>query len=111
MNEAEKEKAKEVGARILLARKEAGGMTQRELADLLGVVERSMHAYESGEVLPYRHLPRLEQIFGRSVSWFLHGEEELVHETELKAIRRELEEMRVGLTELLRLVQSDRDGK
>ncbi len=64
-----------VGRRIAQARREAGGMTQETLAELLCVCRRSVQAYEAGERIPYRHLPRLAAVFERPASWFLHGEE------------------------------------
>jgi transcriptional regulator with XRE-family HTH domain len=65
----------EVGARIEQARKESGGLTQRELAERLGVSERSVQAYESGEVVPYRFIRQLEELLGRPAEWILHGVE------------------------------------
>lgn len=70
------ERAKEIGGRIALARKEADGMTQRELADLLGVTERSVAAYEAGEVIPYRFMRQLEQLINRPANWILYGEQQ-----------------------------------
>lgn len=70
----DKGKAKEIGRRIQQARKEAGGMTQRELADLLHVTERSVAAYESGEVVPYRFLRELERILDVDAAYLLHGD-------------------------------------
>lgn len=95
-NVGEKERA--IGQRIAQARVEAGGMAQRELADLLGVSERSVQAYEAGEVVPYRYFKELERILGRPMAWLLHGEDAVVardeqHEAvmaELRAVRREL---------------------
>ena len=68
-------RAREIGKRIQQARKEAGGMTQRELGDLLGVTERSVAAYEAGDVVPYRYLRQLESTLNRPAAWFLYGEE------------------------------------
>ena len=68
-------KAKEIGRRITQARQEAGGMTQRELGELIGVSERNIAAYETGEVTPYRFLRKLEEVLGRSAAWILHGED------------------------------------
>ena len=64
---------KAIGKRIILARNELG-MRQVELAELLGIAERTMQAYESGEVVPYRRLKDLERVLGRPMAWFLHGE-------------------------------------
>jgi transcriptional regulator with XRE-family HTH domain len=68
-------RAKEIGERIQLARRESGGMTQRELADLLGVTERSVAAYEAGDVIPYRFIRKLEEVLSRPATWLLYGEE------------------------------------
>jgi len=67
-------RAKEIGQRIALARREAEGMTQRELADLIGVTERSVAAYEAGDVIPYRFMRKLEEVLDRPASWLLYGE-------------------------------------
>ena len=51
-------------------------MTQEQLADLLNVSKRSVQDYEAGETIPWKHFSRLEQVFGRDLGWFLHGEAE-----------------------------------
>ncbi len=66
---------KEIGQRIALARKEAGGMTQEQLAELLNVSTRSVQDYEAGETVPWKHFQLLEEIFRKPLGWFLHGEE------------------------------------
>lgn len=91
----DKVKAKEIGRRVKQARKEAGGMTQRELGDLLGVTERSVAAYETGEVVPYRFLRDLERILGVEAAWILHGDEAVRTQES-----RQLDEMMVMLREL-----------
>ena len=67
--------ARDVGRRIAQARYEAGWMTQQTLAELLCVCKRSVQAYEAGTTIPYRHLQRLAEIFERSPSWFLYGDQ------------------------------------
>jgi transcriptional regulator with XRE-family HTH domain len=67
--------AKEIGARIAKSRRELDGMTQRELADLVEVTERSVAAWELGENIPFRHMSKLGQILGREVSWLLYGDD------------------------------------
>jgi transcriptional regulator with XRE-family HTH domain len=89
------QKAKEIGRRIQQARQEAGGMTQRELGDLLGVTERSVAAYESGQVVPYRFLRELENILNVEAAWILHGEEAMRTQES-----RQMDEMLVMLKEL-----------
>jgi transcriptional regulator with XRE-family HTH domain len=65
---------REIGERITLAMKEAGGMTQEELADLLNVSKRSVQDYVAGTTVPWKHFQLLEEIFKKPLSWFLHGE-------------------------------------
>ena len=64
-----------IGRRLAQARKEAG-LTQEQLAELVGVTPRSIQGYEAGKVVPYRHLKRLEEITGKAPSWFLRNEPE-----------------------------------
>jgi transcriptional regulator with XRE-family HTH domain len=64
-----------IGRRLAQARKEAG-LTQEQIADLVGVTPRSIQGYEAGKVVPYRHLKRLEEITGKPSSWFLRNETE-----------------------------------
>lgn len=58
--------------RIRQARDEAG-LTQQELADLLGVHKRTVENYENVRV-PWRALPQLETVLNRPVGWFLRGD-------------------------------------
>ena len=87
-------RAEEVGKRIKQARLENDGMKQRELADLLGVSERSVIAYESGEVIPYRFMRDLERLLGKSAAWILHGETGPPEDAVLASILEELRELR-----------------
>jgi transcriptional regulator with XRE-family HTH domain len=68
--------AEEIGARIAQARREADGMTQEQLADLLGLSTRSVQDYEAGTTMPYKYLSRISGITGRSVEWLLRGDPE-----------------------------------
>lgn len=86
-NDVSPGRAKEIGARIVQARKEMGGMRQEELAELIHVSTRSMQAYESGEVVPYRKLKDLERVLGRSMSWILHGEAGEARDQQLDELR------------------------
>jgi len=93
-------KAIEIGGRISEARHE-NGMTQRELADLLGLSERSVAAYEIGEVVPYRYLKDLERALGRPAAWYLHGEDAMVgRDEQLSEILRRLAEIQSALRQL-----------
>jgi transcriptional regulator with XRE-family HTH domain len=64
--------AEVIGERIARARTEAG-LTQEELAELIGVSTRSLQGYEAGAVKPYRHMAKLSSTLNRPVAWFLHG--------------------------------------
>ena len=68
--------AKEIGARIALARKEAGGLTQEQLGDLINVTMRSVQNYESGGTIPWKHFQALSRVLDKPVEWFIHGERE-----------------------------------
>ena len=74
-NPVDARQAQEIGRRIGLARRETGGMTQVQLAELLNVSARSVQDYEHGITVPWRHFDRLEQITGKSLRWFLHGDD------------------------------------
>jgi transcriptional regulator with XRE-family HTH domain len=65
--------AKEIGARIALARNEAG-MTQEQLTEMATFSKRALQTWEAGNVVPYRQMHELSGLLGRPVEWFLHGE-------------------------------------
>jgi len=81
----------EIGARLAQARKQAA-MTQQALADRLGVTRRSVQGYESGAVVPYRHLDRLAEVFDRSAAWFVTGERAEAVAAPIGDLRAELRE-------------------
>jgi transcriptional regulator with XRE-family HTH domain len=62
-----------IGRRIARARKERG-LTQEELAALIGVSPRSIQGYEAGSVVPYRRLARLAAVCNRDIGWLLEGD-------------------------------------
>jgi transcriptional regulator with XRE-family HTH domain len=101
-SDEENEYATEVSKRIAQARKEAEGMTQRELADLLGVTERSVAAYESGEVIPYRFMRDLEKFLNRPAGWFLHGDGAISteHDDQLAILIEEVKKLRAEVRKL-----------
>ena len=66
--------AKEVGQRLARARQDAG-MTQKELGNLVGVTQRSVANWESGRVVPYRHLPVIEAAVGRPAASLLYSDD------------------------------------
>jgi len=75
MEEAAQKDPTGVGGRIREARM-AMGLTQDQLADLVGVGMRQIQYYESGESNPYRTLRRIAEATGRPLSFFLAGESE-----------------------------------
>lgn len=83
--------AREIGARIAQARREADGMTQDDLADALNVSKRSVQEYEAGNTIPWKHFSRLEEVFEQPLAWFLRGEERSDEET--KQLDERLEEV------------------
>jgi transcriptional regulator with XRE-family HTH domain len=62
-----------IGWRIARARKERG-LTQEELAELIGVSPRSIQGYEAGKVVPYRRLAQLAEVTNRELGWILQGD-------------------------------------
>lgn len=64
-----------IGRRIAQARREAG-LTQEELGRLIGVTTRSVQGYEAGNVIPFRHLSKLESATGKSRGWLLYGDDD-----------------------------------
>lgn len=111
----ESEAQRELGARIAEARRHAG-LTQRELAAMLGVTVRTVQNYEAGVAIPYRHLRTIESL-GHKRPWrILDGGEDgdlratisalqVAMERHHELMQRHLQEMRVH-TERLR-VQRD----
>jgi transcriptional regulator with XRE-family HTH domain len=64
----------EFGQRIAVARREVG-LTQRELADRIGVMLGVLEAYETGLADPSPHLDRIAEATGKEALWFLHGDD------------------------------------
>lgn len=88
--------AEEVGRRIVQARRELG-LTQVQLAQKIGVSQRSAQAYENGETVPYRQMKKLARALKRRPEWILEGDEGL-ESARLTRIEGQLDE----LTSLLR---------
>jgi transcriptional regulator with XRE-family HTH domain len=62
-----------IGERIKQARLEAG-LTQDQLADLIGVGMRQVQYYEAGDSDPYRKLRQIAEATGKPMEWLLRGE-------------------------------------
>lgn len=84
-------------------------MTQRELGELIGVSERSIIAYEKGDVIPFRFFAKLEEATGKPASWLLHGEES--PEFREKELLEELRANQETILEELRAIRSALDGR
>jgi transcriptional regulator with XRE-family HTH domain len=94
--------ARDIGERIALARRQAGAMTQEQLAELLNVSTRSVQDYEAGATIPWKHFQRLEIIFEKPLGWFLHGDDGGPATEDLQAqILQELAELRALVQKLL----------
>lgn len=97
MEEAER---RAISGRIAQARKEAG-LTQAQLAELLGLHKRTIENYEAGRI-PWEHLQEIAKLTGRTREWILRGDEAA---TETQEIVRQVvrEEMADALAALARL--------
>jgi len=94
----------DLGDRIRQARQEAG-LTQDQLADLVGVGMRQIQYYESGESDPYRKLIQISEATGKTVEWLLRGD--AVTPPELDERLERLEGM---LAEVLRRLDAPEEG-
>jgi len=94
-----------IGTRIAEARRHAG-LTQRALADQLGVTVRTVQNYEAGVAVPYRHLRAIEGLGQKRPNWILDGGDDvglLATVTSLHvAMQRHQELMRNHLQEMRR---------
>ena len=79
--------------RVIRVREEAG-LTQKELAGLLGLSKQGYSHYESGRgSFTVQHLFRLARILGRPITWFLGIPQELADDEEvLLHLYRQLDE-------------------
>jgi transcriptional regulator with XRE-family HTH domain len=97
---------KEIGLRIAQARHEANGMTQDELADLVGVTTRSVQGYEAGDVVPWKHFERIAEVLQRRIGWFIHGDDaEPVSAEEAQDLREAVDRLQDDVEEILRLLR------
>ena len=88
----EAEERRRIGARIARARRESG-LTQRELADELGITTRSVQSYEAGAIVPWRHLRRIELLTQRRAGWLLQDGDAPDNAISAQAIHELLEAM------------------
>ena len=64
---------RDICARIKMARR-MSGISQTELAEMLGVQQRSISNYESHRV-PWRLLNEIAEATGQPTEWLLYGEQ------------------------------------
>ena len=103
------EERKRIGSRIARARRESG-LTQRELAEQLGITTRSVQSYEAGAIVPWRHLRRIELVTQKRSGWLLHeedGREGAVSARTITELLATMEEHQALLREQLRLLQEN----
>lgn len=93
-----------IGKRVAEARRRAG-LTQKELADLIGVGQRAVQGWELGRSHPYRRLAALERVLKVDRDWLLRGNAadqaakaflELEHAFPVLGVLEELDQEYVG---------------
>jgi len=101
-----------VGARIAEARRHAG-LTQRELAETLGVTTRSIQNYEAGVAVPYKHVRAIELLGHKRHGWILDGGDDTQLTATIVALQAAMERhqdlMQSHLQEMRRHVVRIRD--
>jgi len=100
----ERDERERIGARIRQARRESD-LTQSELAALLGITSRSIQNYESGAIVPYRHLSRIELITRKRPGWLLRqGDEAGALDGTISDLRRTMAQHQALLQDHLRVL-------
>jgi transcriptional regulator with XRE-family HTH domain len=89
MKTEELEYRKQVGRRLVEARRELG-ISQKEVSELIHISERSMQAYESGEVFPVRKLRQLSTVLDKPIAWILHGDKAEAAPSDVVPVLREV---------------------
>lgn len=82
----------EIGRRIRYKRKEKL-LTMKELADRIGVSDRTIQDYELGKTGAWRKLEQLSEALGATPEWLIRGDETSSSADQLAAISRQLDEM------------------
>jgi transcriptional regulator with XRE-family HTH domain len=76
----------EIRARIKQAR-EMAGVSQHDMADLMGVANRALQNWEADQAkaanVPWEHLNDIADVTGTTVRWLLHGDEPELYDGEL----------------------------
>ena len=93
----------QIGARLAEARSTAG-LSQRQIADRLGVRESTVAKWETGETVPRGHgVSKLAGMLGVSISWILMGRgvEPVDHTSDIDQVRHELNSVRARLDDVV----------
>ena len=86
---------KELGERIAQLRKEHG-LTQVQLAKLLGISQQLMTAHERGtRKVPVSMLPKLSKIFGMTIDELLENKQAPVKRGPVAVLNRQVEQIRM----------------
>jgi transcriptional regulator with XRE-family HTH domain len=97
--------AKEIGARIALARNERG-LSQEELSDMAsGFSKRSLQDYEAGVTIPYKHLRELGRLLKKPEEWFLYGDDNEQEAPDAPSDERLREIFREELGDLVQILE------
>lgn len=97
----------EIRARIKQARKEAG-LSQTEMAELLGVIARTVQNYENDHV-PWGRIRDIAEITAKPTRWLLHGDD--AGDTEQAAeIQRALGQLESRLDQIWDLLSAEAPG-
>jgi len=97
--------AEDIGARIAKARTEAG-LTQEDLADVIGISTRQLQNLEAGESKPYKHLERIAEATKRPLHWFIEDGASPDDDHLRALVREELAGVRQAVERILALLES-----
>lgn len=83
--------------------RKAAGLTQRQVAEKIGVNRRTVYEWEDAQRLPYQALPLLAELYETTPRFLLYGiESEAV---ELAELRDEVADLRASLTAFAELTE------
>ena len=96
----------EVGGRIKRARL-AAGLEQKDLAELIGVTDKSISNWEIGLFSPHRSIGALSAALGVSESWLWEGAPEAPSQDQLVQILEKQTRLLQSVLDELRLLRLD----
>lgn len=98
-----------VAGRIVQARNELG-IKQKEFADLAQVSVRTIHAWETGETIPWRRMDELAAILEKPKYWLLHGDNGEDPSGEVKVLLERLVMSQQDIVDQIKLLRLDLQG-